>query len=488
MFIFDLLFVSIRICVFQMARGSADNVKNGVTIDIEQAFAYYCHGIMLLLLKLLQTDGIVCNVSKVLILKQFREWSSDYEQCKLSFELLNGSEIVIDTCLKSAVMTGEETEHKNGNESDNCDLQMRLLFVQECLLSILLLTMNPNSDEIINKLAAIVSYLANNDDKHHKIEEFVFEWLLYMSLNHIPTKELINIGYNSKTNKFEIITDSRTNTADLDIKQVKTHTQQEQQQRGRKKLRSEPFIPDNLHFVHPNYACLALDLIVHCKYKFQQFGLCLLQNAVKKHSNRQRLANVRFLTKLINYIDCWLHWEANEMELKEFEYSSKESSTSVNERRGSDRTASSEDASLSLQATTMQRQAALIGDYTFLLSVVGTASSNHDLKSILKLQCGANAVTKKHKLGNKKTERLVYDTLVSDMLLKMLHNQNNVSSIEFEHSIHGYSFLKLAFQPTPPTVEYFVVNMFPFCSNALRFLFFVFLKLINCEYFLNMLE
>ena len=67
-----------------------------------------------------------------------------------------------------------------------------------------------------------------------------------------------------------------------------------------------PF-PTTRNFHHAHFARLALDLLVRCSAKFQQYGLCLLQNFDKRHSNRTRLAAAGFIVALCAHIEHGFH-------------------------------------------------------------------------------------------------------------------------------------------------------------------------------------
>ena len=117
-----------------------------------------------------------------------------------------------------------------------------------------------------------------------------------------------------------------------------------------------PF-PTTRSFHHAHFARLALDLLVCCSAKFQQYGLCLLQNFVTRYSNRTRLAAAGVIVALCAHIEHWF------------------------------------DVQMADVVAAKSPQSRLPPDYLFLFSIVGTASAPRVLSVILALHGRANALT-----------------------------------------------------------------------------------------------
>ena len=171
---------------------------------------------------------------------------------------------------------------------------------------------------------------------------------------------------------------------------------------------------------------IALDVLVECHSIFQQYGLCLFQNFVKRHLNRSRLARCGFIRSLTGYIGKWLTQQIETESESQSESQSNESSEST------------------------LCQSSLVPDYIFLLSIIGTESFPRDLSSILDLHSIATKLTKLQMNSRAKSvNRIVtsvrypYDGLVADSLLKILQNENQRSFIHFEHNEMGFSCIDL---------------------------------------------
>eukprot|EP01083_Nonionella_stella_P142433 440709_1 len=371
--------------------------------DDKATFAYYCHGIVILLTRILQ-DPQTSVLSKIFVMKYLQSIAQQYKQTQHSFCIIDGFSTVLQ-CLDCQY----SKPYMNHTDGDHPMKELQLIYVQECMLTLLSMARDePNlskllleSQTFIEQFKSQIHSLCDREDAPSR--QWMVQWILWIALDFIP---------NTNTQPFRI-----TLSADFEHYTIQSMTKADD---SSSQLYALPLqFPITRQFYYPRFAVIALDLLVQCTPKFQQFGLCLFQNFVKRHLNRNRLASVQFIQTLARHIGIWLHV---------FVFENHEHNP-----------AKSRDKELT--------QLSLIPDYIFLLSIVGTASTNSDIKTILSLYEISHDITEKQMqkkpLSDRIRQRYPYDALICDTLLKILHNENHESLIEFEHNYNGYSYFEL---------------------------------------------